>query len=114
MSITRLLYLLTMAVCLFTACKKSKSGIEDELIARVKEENPDCTCDPFISKFKYKGTIVYMQGVAGPACSSVPIFYSANGEQMDLPQGMTYAEFIAECIFIRNVWSCKHPPYTHQ
>jgi hypothetical protein len=115
MSVKKLLYVLTVGVCLLAACKKSKSNnVEDELINKVKTENPDCTCDPYIKKYEWKGRIVYVQAVAGPACSSIPFYYNSSGERFELPSRITFDEFFAEATFIKDVWSCKDTRFTHQ
>lgn len=115
MSITKLLYVLTMGVCLLTACKKNKlTSFEQELIWKTKTENPNCICDPFINKYNYKGNIVYMKSIAGVTCNGWPTFYGENGESFDLPQGMTVAEFVAQLEFIKQIYSCKEKPVTHQ
>lgn len=115
MSIKKLLYVLTMGACLLTACRKSRSNtIEDELINKVKTANPDCICDPYIKKYEWKGRTVYVQAVAGPACSSIPWFYNSSGERFELPSRITFDEFFAEATFIKDVWSCKEKPATHQ
>lgn len=111
MSIKKLLYVLTMGACLLTACRKSKSNtVEDELINKVKTANPDCICDPYIKKYEWKGRTVYVQGVAGPACSSIPWYYNSSGERIELPGGTNFEEFFAEATFIKDVWSCKETP----
>jgi len=115
MSVKKLLYVLTVGVCLLAACKKSKSNnVEDELINKVKTENPDCICDPYIKKYEWKGRIVYVQAVAGPACSSIPFYYNSSGERFELPSRITFDEFFAEATFIKDVWSCKETRFTHQ
>lgn len=111
MSIKKLLYILTMGVCLLTACKKSKStSVEDELINKAKTENPNCVCDPYIKKYEWKGRIVYLQAAAGPACSYIPLFYNSSGERFELPSRITFNDFFAEATFLQDVWSCKETP----
>jgi hypothetical protein len=115
MSVKKLLYAITMGVCLLAACKKSKStSVEDELINKVKADNPGCICDPYIKQYEWKGRIVYVQAVAGPACSSIPFYYNSSGERFELPGRITLDEFFAEATFIKDVWSCKESPLTHQ
>jgi hypothetical protein len=97
MSVKKLLYAITMGVCLLAACKKSKStSVEDELINKVKADNPGCICDPYIKQYEWKGRIVYVQAVAGPACSSIPFYYNSSGERFELPGRITLDEFFAE------------------
>jgi hypothetical protein len=108
MSVKKFLYVLTVGACLLTACKKNKvNTVEDELISKVKAENPNCTCDPFIKQYEWKGRIVYVQAYMGPACSTMPAFYNSSGERFELPSRITFNDFYAESTFIKDVWSCK-------
>ena len=55
MSVKKILYILTVGACLLTACKKNKSTSVEELINKVKDENPNCLCDPFIKQYEWLG-----------------------------------------------------------
>jgi hypothetical protein len=113
MSLKKFLYVLTAGVCLLTACKKDKvNNVEDELISKVKAENPDCLCDPFINKYEWLGRIVYVQAYMGPACSTIPAFYNNKGEKIETPSG--FDEFNAQSKLIKEVWSCKEDRAVHQ
>ena len=107
MSVKKFLYVLTVGACLLTACKKNKStSVEEELINKVKAENPDCTCDPFIKQYEWLGRIVYVQAYMGPACNTIPSFYNSSGEKTEVPARISFDEFIAQSTFIKDVWSC--------
>ena len=108
MSVKKALYVLTVSACLLTACKKDKvNTVEDELINKVKTENPGCLCDPFINKYEWLGRIVYVQAYMGPACSTMPAFYNSKGEKTEVPARRGFDEFLAQSTFIEEVWSCK-------
>jgi hypothetical protein len=115
MSVPKFLYVLTVGVCLLTACKKNKPNtVEEELISKVRSENPDCICDPFISKYEWLGRVVYVQAYMGPACSTIPAFYNASGEKTEVPSRISFDEFIAQSTFIKEIWSCKEDRAVHQ
>lgn len=115
MSVKKILYVLTVGACLLTACKKDKvNTVEDELINKVKSENPDCICDPFINKYEWLGRIVYVQAYMGPACSTMPAFYNASGEKTEVPARISFDDFIAQSTFIKEVWSCEETRFVHQ
>lgn len=115
MSVKKALYVLTVSACLLTACKKDKvNNVEDELINKVKTENPDCLCDPFINKYEWLGRITYVQAYMGPACSTMPAFYNSKGEKTEVPARISFDEFIAQSKFIEEVWSCKDDHAQHQ
>jgi hypothetical protein len=103
----KLFYVFIMGVCLFAACKKNKSNsVEDELINKAKADNPACTCDPYINKYEREGQVIYVQAVRGPACNSIPFFYNSKGERFEIPEGVSYGDFLADYTFIKEIWSC--------
>lgn len=115
MSVKKALYVLTVGACLLTACKKDKvNTVEEELINKVKAENPNCVCLPFIAKYEWLGRIVYVQSYMGPACNTIPAFYNASGEKTEVPAGTRYDDFIAQSTFIKEIWSCKESGTGHQ
>ena len=111
MSVKKFLYVLTVGACLLTACKKDKvNTVEEELIKKVRAENPVCQCDPFINKYEWLGRITYVQAYMGPACDYFPVFYNSKGEKTEVPARISFDEFIAQSKFIEEVWSCKKDP----
>ena len=115
MSVKKILYVLTVGACLLSACKKDKpTSVEDNLINKVKAENPNCICDPFIKQYEWLGRTVYVQAYMGAACSTMPAFYNSSGEKTEVPARISFDEFIAQSKFIKDVWSCEEDRAVHK
>lgn len=109
MFMKKMVFALTIGVCVLAACKKSRSlTVEEELINKVKSEKPGCVCEPYIKKYKWNGDyILYVQYISGPACNGVPIYYNSKGERIALPSRITLDAFLANATLLEEVWSCK-------
>ena len=105
-----LILLLALFVLSFTACKKDAvvddSGAE-AVIVEVKAKNTDCTCDPYISQFIWKGQTIYVLAYAGPACSWTPGYFDASGQPITQPPWESNEAFARESKFIRLIWTCR-------
>lgn len=106
----RILFTLILAASVLVSCKKlnpeTNPGIKS-LIARLKTENPGCTCLPSLGKYNWKNTVVYALVYAGPACLTTPSFYDANGEAMTFPAGYDFLQFFQDSKLLENVWVCQ-------
>jgi hypothetical protein len=98
-----------ITIILFALTSCSKSNEEKPLPASIQAiiDEGNCTCDPFIDKYRYEGKTVYVRGSRGPACSSVVLYYDSEGNLMPDFNGKSIEDFRSEAKFIREVWSCK-------
>ena len=69
--------------------------------------NGNCTCEPIINQYNWKGQIVYVLASRGPACNSVPIIYDKDGKMLLAADYNSYTTFRKESKLIREVWSCR-------
>ncbi len=94
----------------FYSCSKENTTISEQvntLIQSLQAENPNCSCDPYLSQCVWRNETVYVLGYRGPQCSWRPTFYDSNGQEFTLPVGYTYEQFDQESTFIKDVWTCK-------
>lgn len=94
----------------FLSCKKESnenSPSLNNLISEIAKENPDCTCEPYIDQYEWKGQIVYVLGYKGPACDWFPTYYNENGVEFTMAAEYSLDDFRADSEFRKNVWNCK-------
>jgi hypothetical protein len=106
-SVNKIFYVLAVGLCLLAACSKSSSNTKEKLIAKVKAQTPGCLCEPYLRKYQWKGRIVYLWYMSGPACNGIPVYYNSSGERIELPGRTTLDVFFNESKFLEEVWTCK-------
>lgn len=94
--------------CCFLACKKEQ---EEQLPASIqtliRSAGTECTCLPYINKYRWKGNIVYVLAYKGPACNWAPSFYNSKGEPDITPAPLSFMDFYNEAKLIETVWECN-------
>lgn len=102
----KLFFTITFLALLFSSCKKN--GLNNaEVPEKIRQlETKNCTCDPYINQYTWRGQTVYMQGFSGPACNWYPLYYNQDGDKITMTTGYTLNDFEKEASFIREVWKC--------
>lgn len=107
----RVVFLSLVAVStFFYACSKEKSDTPEpikELIADLSAQNADCTCDPFINQYSWRGERVYVFSCKGPACNCITEFYDSRGQKFELPAGYSLDQFFRESSLVEHTWTCR-------
>lgn len=94
-------------ILLLFACEsESHDGIPSRLQAEIEAMKENCSCQPWIKEYVWRGEQVFVKGNSGPACSWTPVFYDSSGGVFELPAGYSYDDFSRDSRFIREVWSC--------
>lgn len=94
---------------LFLGCAKSSiqfSDAEQKIVNKVKAENPNCTCEPYLTKYSKNNEIFYVLQYKGPACTTIPALYDANGNQI-INIANPFPDFFKDAVVIKQVWSCQ-------
>jgi hypothetical protein len=94
---------------LFGGCAKSSiqlSDAEQKIVNNVKAENPNCTCEPYLTKYSKNNEIFYVLQYKGPACTTIPALYDANGNQI-INIANPFPDFFKDALMIKQVWSCQ-------
>src|SRR4051812_13756333 len=53
----------------------------------------NCTCEPYIEKYKWQGKYVYLMLTAGPACLSAPVYFNEDGTRIIMASTYSYNDF---------------------
>lgn len=94
---------------LFLGCAKSTmqlSDAEQKIIAKVKAENPNCTCEPYLTKYSKNNEVYYVLQYKGPACATIPTLFDASGNQL-INIANPFPDFFKDAILIKDVWTCQ-------
>lgn len=100
---------IALAVLTLFSCSK-KDGEGTELPATIQQqidESTDCTCDPYIKLYSWRGQPVYLRGYTGPVCNWTPAYYNENGKPIFMAAGYMLDQFLAEAQFIKTIWQCS-------
>ena len=90
---------------LFISCKKKENSEIPQPIKEIMSASDDCTCNPFIDQYLWKGQVIYLSSCGGPACDCTTLFYNKNGERIEMI--INNDKFREESTFIRNIWTCN-------
>lgn len=93
----------------FCSCSKEKREKLNapEAIKELILKSTNCTCDPYINKYLWRGKTVYLWSCNGPACDCMTIYYNESGEKFNMDAGYTPDNFRQESRLVKNIWSCK-------
>jgi hypothetical protein len=89
-----------------TSCKKADVETPEpikELIARFE----NCSCEPYIDLYSWKGQKVYVLAYKGPACNWIPGYFNEEGQPIGMENGYTLQEFVEDSWFLKRVWTCQ-------
>ena len=98
---------MALLLCL-QACKKSNdiSPLPPSLQTMISETE-DCSCQPYLSLYEWKGRRVYLKGFTGPACNWVPAYYDEHGQPLMMIATYTLDQFLAESKLVKLIWECR-------
>ena len=91
-------------ILLYSCSKQKASSLPDSLKSYTLAQ-PNCSCEPFIDEYRWKGEIVYVQSCRGSLCYCVAKFYDAEGVEINMSS--SFDKFQLESKFIKNVWTCN-------
>ena len=100
---------LLMISNLFLGCTKTSIQLteaEETIVNKVKAANPNCTCEPYLTQYRKSNEIFYVLQYKGPACTTIPALYDANGNQI-INIANPFPDFFKDALFIKPVWSCQ-------
>lgn len=104
LALCAILFSLTIA-----ACSKDKDRTED-LPASIQtyiDQSKSCTCEPYIDLYRWQNQDVYLLAHKGPACNTFPGYFNSKGEEIQMEEGYTLDEFMADGERIKNIWTCS-------
>jgi hypothetical protein len=99
-------YLLFLVIVLITvSCnKEADRGVPEAITALTKVQN--CNCEPYIDLYTWRNDATYISSCKGPACFCGVAYYDEEGTPLELPAGYSFADFLDEARFERNIWTC--------
>lgn len=77
------------------------------LIDLVHTQNPDCTCAPTLNEYYWKNKTVYVVEYKASNCNSYPLLFNDTAEEMELPAGYSFNEFLLESRLVKTAWQCN-------
>ncbi|MES2873885.1 MAG: hypothetical protein V4708_09195 [Bacteroidota bacterium] len=102
----KIAFAVILSTFIFSACEKESDELPPALKAEIATIT-SCMCDPYISKYRWKGETVYFRGGRGPACLFFPMYYNKDGVRFEMEAGYTYQKFSEDAVLIKSVWECK-------
>ncbi len=104
----RIVYILVLFGIAFSGCTKASqlTDAEMRIVAKVKTENPNCTCEPYLNKYTKGNSIFYVLQYKGPACTTIPSLFDAEGNQI-INIASSFPDFFKDAILLKQVWSCQ-------
>ena len=105
------LLILAGVVLLYAAACSKKNGPSTDVplpasLQKMIAQDTNCTCSPYLKEYVWRNQVVYLQGCAGTACNCFSLYYTAEGEPIEMPAGYTVDNFLAEAPLVKIVWSC--------
>ena len=102
----KIIYFFVIAI--FAACSKSapEKTVIPAALEKVIADNSNCTCEPYIDQYQWKGTTVYLLAYTGPTCSWIPTYFDKDGIVFTMPAGYSLNDFLQESTSRKPVWKC--------
>jgi hypothetical protein len=94
---------------MYFLCQRSFKK-EPGIPASIKEliaNNKDCTCDPYINQYTWRGRTVFVLAAKGPFCDTRTLYYDENGIEIKMPEGYFLEMFRSESTLVKNIWTCQ-------
>lgn len=95
---------LLLSGLIFSSCSKEEQAPE---ALQALTKNTNCTCEPYVNQYLWKGKTVYVLAYKGPYCTWTAGYYDENGTKTDMEAGYSYYTFLDESQLIKNIWTCK-------
>ena len=93
-------------ISIISCSKKIDSPLPENLKAMINNNN-NCSCQPYLNLYEWKGKQVYQYSNRGPACNSVPAYYDIEGKPLMMIAIYTQDQFLSESRLLKVIWECK-------
>ena len=87
-------------------CEKTDLATPEPIKERIASYT-DCTCEPYIDLYSWKGQKVYLLAFRGPACNWVPGYFNEEGQPITMESGYSLQQFAQESKLLKRVWTCQ-------
>ena len=99
------LLIVALFFSVLSCSKKADTPLPENLQEKIRQTD-DCTCQPYLNLYQWKGQLVYLWASAGPACNSVPSYFDKDGNPLMMIAIYTMEQFLAESKLIKTIWRC--------
>lgn len=88
-------------------CHKKFDSPLPHNLQEIISNNNNCTCQPYLNLYEWKGMQAYLYAFRGPACNFIPAYYDAEGKPLMMTATYTFDQFLAESRLLKKIWECK-------
>ncbi len=101
-------FLIPIFGLIFLSCESDDDSakIPPAMLQRVNEIE-SCSCNPELQKYFWHGRVVYTISTVNSLCMSVFVLYDSNGNEIPLPEGYDYGDFLENSLFLGVLWKCE-------
>lgn len=71
------------------------------------EQTDNCSCQPYLKLYRWKGMDIYLKGFTGAACNWVPSYFDKTGNPYTMPSGYTVDRFVSDSKLLKDIWHCQ-------
>lgn len=80
-------------------------SIPPAILEKVNEMD-NCLCNPELHHYFWYGRVVYNISTAKSLCLSVFVLYDHNGNEVPIPDGYGFDNFMENSTFLGVLWTC--------